>query len=174
VAITATPIHAASEYEASRGNPCAVMDEERMSPPTALPTENPTLRTTWLKLIALEVSPSGGDGQDDGGHGGGEGPHSEAEDRHRGQDVGEAGPGEREQRERPEHHDRAARQDRRRAGRPRPREARRVREVVPPGDSSGGVTLPATKPSAENGTRTRPATKVLRPKPYPASCGVCA
>lgn len=25
-------------------------------PPTALPMENPTLRTTWLKLIALDVS----------------------------------------------------------------------------------------------------------------------
>ena len=30
-----------------------------MRPPKALPSENATLRTTWLKLIALDVSLSG-------------------------------------------------------------------------------------------------------------------
>ena len=36
-------------------------------PPMALPSENPTLRTTWLKLVAVEVSRLG-DRRDDSGH----------------------------------------------------------------------------------------------------------
>ena len=35
-----------------------------ITPPKALPSENATLRTTLLELIALDVSLSGGDGQD--------------------------------------------------------------------------------------------------------------
>lgn len=59
-AIDAAPVQAPVVYPDSAGKAVAVPVWAAVTrPPSARRTQNPTLRTTWLKLIALEVSSFG-------------------------------------------------------------------------------------------------------------------
>ena len=115
----------------------------------ALPRENPTLRTTWLKLMALEVSLWGVTARMTPGMAAEKLPTPKPST--------------------PMATNSSARLDRaaaKRANAPRTTTALPAKSNGPPIRSRmRGVSLPAANPRAENGTRTRPATKVVSPKP---------
>jgi hypothetical protein len=149
-AITAAPVHAAVVYAESAGNrwPAAV-PADSTRPPTALPTDRPTLRTTRLKLIALDVSLSGVTARMTAGMAAEKAPTPAPR-------IAIASSG-------PAMVERAIAKS---AKAPSttialPASTRRA----PSRARRDGVTRPPRKPSREKGTRTRPASNVVSPKP---------
>ena len=124
-----------------------------MKPDSALPTENFTLRTTWLKLIALDVSPGGVTASITPGMAAENVPTPSPSAPHQ-ERFPRPGPGQRED-------DQGGQDDGRAAARMavRARGAERVHDAA------------AANPSAENGTG-QPGHKDRKAEPYPVPDGV--